>query len=184
MNFTNVSLLAGVLVVGVPCLSAQTNVLTYHNDNGRTGQNTSETVLTPARVSSSQFGKLYSVNVDGYVVAQPLVLTNVAIPGAGTHNVVYVATENDSLYAIDGDNGSILWQVNFLNPSVSVTTVPTSDLSACPDVGPQIGITGTPVIDSGTGTIYLVASTKENGAYIQRLHAIDVATHAEKFGGP
>lgn len=90
-----------------PTAQAQTNVLTSHNDNSRTGQNTSETVLTPSNVNSSQFGKLFSVNVDGSVYAQPLVVRNVSISG-GTHNVVYVATENDSLYAIDADNGAVL----------------------------------------------------------------------------
>ena len=176
-----------LIVVWLSCyraLDAQTNVLTYHNDNARTGQNTSETALTPANVASSQFGKLYSVTVDGYVVAQPLVLTNVTLPGTGVHNVAYVATENDSLYAIDANNASVLWQLTFINPLNGVTTIRTSDLPACPDVGTQVGITGTPVIDSTTGTIYLVVSTKENGTYVQRLHAIDVASHSEKFGGP
>jgi hypothetical protein len=162
---------------------AQVNVLTYHNDNARTGQNTSETVLTLSNVNSGQFGRLYSVPLDGNVYAQPLVLSNVSIPNQGTHNVVYVATENDSLYAIDAVNGSTLWQVNFLNPAAGVTTVSSTDV-ACDDMVPQIGITGTPVIDPASGTIYFVARTNEQGAFVQRLHAIDVATHAEKFGGP
>jgi hypothetical protein len=165
------------------CLQAQTNVLTYHNDNARTGQNTRETVLTPANVNSAQFGKLYSVNVDSYVYTQPLVLANVSIPGQGTHNVVYVATENDTLYAVDADRGAKLWQLSFINPSAGITTVPATD-TGCSGIAPNIGITSTPVIDAGTGTIYLVALTKENGTYVQRLHAIDVATHLEKFGGP
>src|SRR5713101_3301671 len=164
-------LLVALQSVGI--LVGQTNVLTYHNDNARTGQNTGETVLTPSIVNSAQFGKLYSVNVDGYVFAQPLVLTNVSIPGQCAYDVVSVATENDSLYAIDADNGSVLWQVNFADPSNGVTTVPTADLPTCTDVGPQIGITSTPVIDPTTGTIYVVASTKENGSYVQKLHAID-----------
>jgi len=161
-----------------------TNVVTYHNDNARTGQNLRETILTPGNVNATQFGKLYSVNVDGYVNAQPLVLTNVTIPGQGTHDVVYVATQNDSLYAIDAQTGSVLWQVSFVNPSAGVTTISTADLGSCSDVGPQIGITSTPVIDAANGTIFVVASTKENGTYVQRLHALDVATHAEKLGGP
>jgi PQQ enzyme repeat len=121
-------------------VQAQTNVTTHHNDNARTGQNVNETVLSPANVKSAQFGKLFSVTVDGYVYAQPLVVRNVAISG-GTHNVVYVATENDSLYAIDADNGSVLWQTSL------GTAVPSGDTS-CGDLVPQIGITGTPVIDT------------------------------------
>ncbi len=160
---------------------AQTNVLTYHNDNARTGQNIGETILTPANVNSAQFGKLYSVSVDGYVYAQPLVVTNLNISGQGTHNVVYVATENDSLYAVDADNGSVLWKLSFL--SAGVTAVPGTD-TACGNIAPHLGITSTPVIDVDTSTIYLVAFTKEKNAYVQRLHAIDIATHAEKFGGP
>src|ERR1700722_582286 len=92
-------------------LQAQVNVTTYHNDNARTGQNIQETVLTPANVNSAQFGKLFTVAVDGWVYAQPLYLSNVSI-GGGTHNVVYIATEHDSLYAIDADTGTIYWQIS------------------------------------------------------------------------
>jgi hypothetical protein len=177
------ALILGLLWVASANAQAQTNVLTYHNDNSRTGQNVGETVLTPANVNSNQFGKLYSVSVDGYVYAQPLVVTNVNIPGRGTHNVVYVATMNDSLYAIDADNGSVLWQQSFLNPSGGITAVPGTE-TQCGNIAPTLGITSTPVIDVSGGTIYLVAFTKEKNAYVQRLHAIDIATHAEKFGGP
>jgi hypothetical protein len=161
---------------------AQLNVTTFHYDNSRTGQNTQETILTPANVNSGQFGKLFSVALDGYVYAQPLYMARVTMNG-GMHNVLYVATEHDSLYAIDADDGTLYWQLSFINPSSGVTTVPSGDV-ACGSLVPEIGITSTPVIDPGTGTIYLVTVTKENGSYFQRLHAIDLVNHAEKFGGP
>jgi outer membrane protein assembly factor BamB len=162
--------------------NTQVNFTTYHYDNSRTGQNTQETTLTPLNVNSSQFGKLFSVTVDGNVYAQPLYFGNVKIAG-GTHNVLYVATEHDSLYAIDADNGAVLWQQSFINPSAGITTVSSDDV-ACTNIAPEIGITSTPVIDPATGTIYLVAKTKENGLFVQRLHALDIVSHAEKFGGP
>jgi len=162
--------------------SAQVNVTTFHYDNARTGQNTAETNLIPANVNRNQFGKLFSVQVDGYVYAQPLYMSNLNIAG-GTHNVLYVATEHDSLYAIDADNGTILWQQSFINPATGITSVPSED-TVCTDLVPEVGITGTPVIDPTSNTIYLVTKTKENGSYFQRLHALDIVTHAEKFGGP
>src|SRR5580693_5541082 len=176
----------GVLVVSLFCilssvLQAQVNVTTYHNDNARTGQNTQEAILTPANVNSSQFGKLFSVSVDGWVYAQPLYLSNLTIAG-GTHNVLYVATEHDSLYAIDADSGTIYWQISLI-PSGGSTVNSVTDLH-CTDLYPEVGITGTPVIDPTTGTIYLVAKSKVNGSLVQYLHAIDVATSAEKFSGP
>jgi hypothetical protein len=158
------------------------NVTTGHDDNARTGLNAQETTLTPANVNSTTFGKLFSVPVDGYVYAQPLYLSNVSIANV-THNVVYVVTEHDSAYAIDADNGSILWQVSFINPSAGVTTVPSGDV-ACGDLTPEIGITSTPAIDTASGTIYLLARTKENGSYVQRLHALDVTTGVEQPGSP
>jgi hypothetical protein len=162
--------------------SAQTSILTQHYDNGRTGQNTNETILTPANVNATNFGKLFSLPVDGYVYAQPLYVPGVAISGKGTHNVLYVATEHDSLYAFDADTGGApLWQVSFIVNGGS--TVPNGNVSTG-DIVPEIGITGTPTIDSTTNTLYVVSKTLENGAYFLRLHAIDITSGAEKFGGP
>jgi hypothetical protein len=172
----------GVLILAASA-AAQTSILTQHYDNARTGQNTSETILTPANVSAPMsFGKLFTFPVTGYVYAQPLYMPGVVIPGHGTHNVLYVATEHDLVYAFDADTlGAPLWTVSFLNGSA--TTVPNGDVSTG-DIIPEIGITGTPAIDPNTKTLYVVANTKENGQYPYRLHALDITTGAEKFGGP
>src|SRR5215469_18981664 len=158
------------------------NVLTYQYDSTRSGFNQEETVLTPATVSASKFGKVFSQNVDGNIYGQPLYLAGVGIPGKGTHNLVYVATEHDSVYAFEADmHMAPLWHVSFL--STGATTVPAGD-TGCGLIAPEIGITGTPVIDPQSGTIYVVAMTKESGNYVQRLHALDVTTGAEKPGSP
>jgi outer membrane protein assembly factor BamB len=174
--------LFGVFISIEPA-QAQVNVTTYHYDNARTGQNTQETVLTPANVGSTVFGKLFSVPVDGAVYAQPLILTNVMVAAVVHNNVSYVATEHDSVYAIDSDNGTILWQVSFINPAAGITTIPSADVN-CTDIQPEVGITATPVIDPVGGALYVMALTKENGSYAQTLHALDVTSGAEMFGGP
>ncbi|MGC2111486.1 MAG: Ig domain-containing protein [Candidatus Korobacteraceae bacterium] len=169
-------------------INSSMQVTTQHYDIFSTGQDPAETLLTPANVNSTQFGKLFSYSVDGFVYAQPLYLANVNIPGKGSHNVVYVATEHDSVYALDadsnsGENSNPLWQVSFIDPAHGITPLSSEDVN-CDDLVPEIGITSTPVIDTATGTIYILVRTKENGTFVQRLHALDVATGAEKLGGP
>jgi hypothetical protein len=169
---------------------AQVSVLTHHYDNSRTGQNTNETILTHTNVNSTTFGKLFTQPLDGQNPGQPLYVPNVLIPATNTtHNVVYVATQHDSVYAFDADsnqgsNASPLWQVSFLDPANGVTSVPVAD-EVCINSGySEFGIQGTPVIDPARNAIYVLAMTKENGAYVHRLHALDVGTGAELFGGP
>jgi hypothetical protein len=159
--------------------SANTDVLTYHNDAMRTGQNLTETKLTQSNVSSATFGLLYLLAADGLVDAAPLVISKLTIGGA-VHNVVYVATENDSVYAYDADTAALLKQVSLLGSGETP-----SDSRSCPQVAPQIGITSTPVIDRSAGpngTMYVVAMSKDGGgSYFQRLHALDLATLAERM---
>ncbi len=179
--------LAISMVVLSTAAFAQVNVLTYHNDNLRSGLNPSENILTPATVSEQTFGLLHTLPVDGAVYGQPLSVAGVKIPGQGTHNVIYVATQHDSVFAFDasGTSTTPLWQVN-LGPSV-----PNGDTGSG-DIQPEIGITSTPVIHltgTGAGYLYVVAKTKEsNGSggynYVQRLHALDITTGAEALGGP
>ncbi|SIT47209.1 Pyrrolo-quinoline quinone [Paraburkholderia piptadeniae] len=166
-----------------PATAAPTvDVVTYHNDIARTGTQLHETKLTPANVNSSTFGKINNLPVDGKVDAEPLYLANVTIAG-GTRNVLYVATENDSVYAFDADTGAQLWKVSALSNGETP-----SDALNCFQISPIIGITSTPVIDRGrgpNGAMYLVAMSKDaSGNYHQRIHALDLTTGAELFGGP
>jgi len=159
-------------------------VLTYHNDNARSSLNPFETTLTPASVNSTTFGKLFSYPVDGYIYAQPLYVPGVSIPLIGVRNVVYVATEHDSVYAFDADGLSTqpLWHASFINPAAGITTVPSADVDSA-DIVPEIGITSTPVIDP-SGTLYVVAKIKDNGQYFQQIHALDITTGSERPGSP
>jgi len=154
------------------------NIPTWHMDNGRSGLNSNETQLTPANVNTSGFGKLFSYHVDGYAYAQPLYISNLRINGA-SHNVVFVATEIASVYAFDADNfgdGSPLWKTSLLQTG------------EVPQPGgnpkPAQGLTSTPVIDTGSGTMYLVSAQVASGVFSFRLHAIDITTGQERVGSP
>lgn len=187
-SFARVSL--STLVFGWTCFSAaQVSVTTYHNDNSRTGQNLQETILTTGNVNSNSFGKLFSQPLDGYSYSQPLYIPNVAIPNQGTHNVIYVATMNDSVYAFDADNNGgsnaqPLWKVNFTDPAKGITTVPEAAVHCTDPVTTEVGVFSTPVIDTTSNTMYVLARTVESGLFYHRLHALDITTGAEKFGGP
>jgi hypothetical protein len=162
------------------CLG-QTNVLTYHNDNGRTGQNLNEIILTPANVNATNFGSLGFLPVDGPVDAQPLYVANLTLGAA--HNVVFIVTENDSVYAFDADSFAQLWHTSVLGSNETP-----SDDRGCGQVTPNIGITSTPVIDVSAGphgTIFVVAMSKDSGGnYRHRLHALDITTGMEQSGSP
>jgi hypothetical protein len=164
---------AAVLTV-TAAAAASTDVTTYHNDNQRTGQNLAETVLTTANVKQSGFGLQHLVAVDGKVDAQPLVVAGYSIGGTA-RDVVYVATEHDSLYAIDADTAATLWKVSLLASGETP-----SDNRSCTQVTPEIGITATPVIDRAAGSLFAIAMSKDSGGnYHQRLHALSLASGAE-----
>ena len=169
-----------ILALCGPVVRAQVNVLTAHNDISRTGQNTKETLLTPANVNTTQFGKLFSQPIHDGAYAQPLYVSQVAVPGKGTHNVVYIATTGDVVYAFDADNNgginaTALWQVSLLT-----NTSPAGTYTA------EYGVYSTPVIDLTTNTLYAISSENlvSSGTDVFRLHALDITTGAEKFGGP
>ncbi len=177
-----------LVVLSLAALTRAQRVITSQYDNARTGANRNETKLTPRNVNVQHFGKLFTLHVDGDVYAQPLFLGGVEIPGKGRHDVLFIATEHDSVYAFDayGNPSTPLWQASFLKNGI--TTVPALDAS-CPFISPEIGITSTPVIDPDTGTLYVLARTRDGSGffvntYAQHLHALAVTTGVEKFGGP
>jgi len=189
-----------MLLAACLCAQAQVAVWTYHNNNQRTGLNDHETILTPANVNPATFGKLFSYPVDGYVYAQPLYIPNLNIQGHGIHNALFVATEHNTVYAFDADSGGaaggLLWSTN-LGPS-AVTTIAgvytnqnfgtRYNNGAYTDIVPEVGITGTPVIDTNTGTLYVDALTGELGGgitnYIHRLHALNITNGTEQPYSP
>jgi outer membrane protein assembly factor BamB len=176
------SITSNAATLTVIAAAAGTDVVTYKYDVMRTGQNLAESTLTLSNVVSATFGKLRNLMVDGLVDAQPLYLSQLTVTGA-LHNVVFVATEHDSVYAFDADTGALLWKVSLLSAGET-----TSDNRGCSQVTPEIGITSTPVIDrkaGAHGTIYVVAMSKDTASnYHQRLHALDVTTGQEIATGP
>jgi hypothetical protein len=170
--------------------SAAAQVTTSQYDNLRTGATLNEKTLTPQNVNEKQFGKLGAFQVDGAVYAQPLFLPALEIPGKGKHDVLFVATEHDSVYAFDANRPKDppLWRVSLLDKKRDEETVPARD-AQCPFIQPEVGITSTPVIDLQSGTLYVLARTMighfvQDNQYLQFLHALAVTTGAEKFGGP
>jgi hypothetical protein len=178
LPFSPVPLLLLLILAAGLNAPAQVNVVTQHNDLGRTGQNLSETTLTPSNVNVNQFGLLFKFAVDNQVYAQPLVVSNVSI-GGGTHNVVYVGTTSNGVYALDADTGTQYWHVNLGTPISNANYG-----SGCVDINGNAGIVGTPVIDPSSGTLYVVNSLNNGGAFSFMLHALDITTGVDKAGSP
>jgi len=172
--------ISALLLITAACFAQ--DVLTYHNNNARTGVNNKETILSPANVRSGTFGKLFTMPADGVVDAEPLYLSSVSIGGV-TRNVLIVASEHGTVYAYDADTGASLWHKSTLKSGET-----TSDNRGCSQVTPEIGVTSTPVIQrspTGTPVIFVVAMSKDSsGNYHQRLHALDATTGSEIRGGP
>ncbi len=172
---------AGPSPTPTPAAASPSGYFTWKNNNARTGLQSNETLLTPANVNTAQFGQKFSNPLDGWAYAQPLYVAGLTIGGA-KHNVVFVATEHDSVYAFDADSaGPPLWHTNFLG--AGITTVQTAGNHEIP-VQPEVGITSTPVIDPASGTIYALAQTVENGVFTNKLHALDITSGAERPGSP
>src|SRR5438552_1162854 len=162
------------------------SVLTQHNDNARSGWNDNESALTTRNVNVQQFGAVFALPVDDQVYAQPLVVGHVSV-GAGGRNVVYIATVNNTLYAYDGDDGTLYWQKNFTAPGMRPPRN-TDMTGACggsyQDFSGSIGIVGTPVIDAATGTMYFVARSTTGSTFVQYLHAVNIVDGNEIAGSP
>jgi hypothetical protein len=187
LPFFRASLALALVLAAVPTLA---QITTSQYNNARTGATLNEKLLTPQNVNAKQFGKLGAFKVDGAVYAQPLFLPSLKIPGKGTHGVLFVATEHDSVYAFDANRPSDapLWKVSFLDKSRGVRAL-SEDMVDCPFIRPEVGITSTPVIDVQTGTLYVLARTMiphsvGNDEYFQHLHALAITTGIENFGGP
>jgi len=167
-------------------VQAQVSVTTYHNDNARTGQNLGESLLTPTNVNVNQFAKLYAggETLDSWVSAQPLYVPNVTIPGQGTHNVIYIATINNSVYAFDADGGQQLWYANYGTPTSFDNLCTDSTYQLSPSKG--AGIVGTPVVDQVAGDIYFVTKTGDGSSspYAIYLHQVDITTGLDEPGSP
>jgi len=180
---TTLAVVFFVLCLGFSLAWSQNDVLTQHNDNTRAGLNSNETLLTPANVTVSKFGKLFTQSVDGIIVGQPLYASNVLMNDGLVHNVVYVATQHNSVYAFDADskNVSPLWSVSLNGGG---TSDPIADYGCTGTHYTEIGIMGTPVIDPGKTTLYVVAKTLNNSVRNFSLHALDITTGSERLGGP
>ena len=182
------SLAAALFAFLVSTLSlAQVAVTTYHNDTYRSGANTAETTLNQANVNQQTFGKRLTLPVQGYVYAQPLYVPNLNI-GGKSHNVVFIATEHLQVYAFDADTGQQLWHNNYMGNFSVTSTLPVNSADvSCTDLIPEIGITGTPVIDLNTNTMYLVTKQKllqkliQKVSYQQVVHALDITTGRDKI---
>ncbi len=175
-----------VFCLGLSLAWGQNDVLTQHNDNTRAGLNSNETLLTPANVMVRSFGKLFAQSVDGIIVGQPLYASNVLMNDGQVHNVVYVATQHNTVYAFDADstqgkNASPLWSVSLNGGG---TSDPIADFGCTGTHYTEIGIMSTPVIDSGKTTVYVVAKTLNGSVRNFSLHALDITTGSERLGGP
>lgn len=174
-------------IYGRAFTTVQTNYTTYHFDNARTGWNPFEQALTVRNVRT-QFGKLFTMNLDGDMLAQPLYVGGLTIGSQGVHNVLFAATEADSVFAFDADNGAPLWSTSLVNPGAGFNPVPIGDVGTCKNISPTVGVTSTPVIDTSTNTMYVVAKLQQivagQKSWHQMLHALDITTGLDQPGSP